>query len=430
MKEYLKNTALKIGHVMVQQAIINIVNYGVSSWIEKRKNKNIVSIGVDESSPFYPVFTQWLAKHGNFERSKKFIASTADVFNPRTKEREQKVIFYPGEGTHVIYYKGAQLKVIKETKREESSSVEGKTISVKTGYTIETHKENKDALINALKEAYQDYIGESGTGSSVYYTRWGSSFHNAKGATLRSWESVILPQETKELLQNEIESFFDSEGWFKTRGIPYRKGFLLHGPPGTGKTSIVKGLASKYNLDVYIINFSGAYFDESSLATLFNSVKPGSIILFEDIDGLFKKRKDEESGESNKELTSEEHPISFRSFINLLDGVMSPEGVLIFMTTNYIDDLDPALIRPGRADHRLYIGEATEKVIKDYYTHFYSFPQNSIHADEFSSMVSAHGPVTVSTLQSYLSLYKESPEEALLKENYTKFKEEFEKKKK
>ena len=87
---------------------------------------------------------------------------------------------------------------------------------------------------------------------------------------------------------------------------------------------------------------------------LLNSSEPNSIILLEDIDGIFKGR------ESVQETRENRSQVTFSGLLNALDGVRSQEGRILIMTTNHRENLDPALMRPGRADRQFYLGNASE----------------------------------------------------------------------
>ena len=84
--------------------------------------------------------------------------------------------------------------------------------------------------------------------------------------------TVIMNEDEKTALLNDIEDFLHEKthGWYSRRGIPYRRGFLLHGPPGTGKSSLSLSIAGRFGLDVYIVNL--ASINDSSLGKLFSDL--------------------------------------------------------------------------------------------------------------------------------------------------------------
>ncbi|MFC6661116.1 AAA family ATPase [Deinococcus multiflagellatus] len=132
-------------------------------------------------------------------------------------------------------------------------------------------------------------------------------------------------------------------------GIPYRRGYLLHGPPGNGKSSLVAALAGAYGLNVCVLNLAAPELTDDRLNTLLGNLPRRALLLLEDIDAVFVGR----------EPRSPAVKLSFNGLLNALDGVAAGEGRVTFMTTNHLSGLDPALIRPGRADRHLPLGNAT-----------------------------------------------------------------------
>lgn len=156
------------------------------------------------------------------------------------------------------------------------------------------------------------------------------------------------------------------------KGVPYRRGYLLHGPPGTGKTSFVQAIAGAMKLNLCYVNLSSDEIDDDNLNRLLSDAPERSIILMEDIDAMFKDRS-----------TMSQQKLSFSGFLNALDGVRSQEGQILFMTTNHKDRLDPALLRPGRADVHVNLNYASEKQIKGIFERFY--PDEKEKSQEFAN---------------------------------------------
>jgi hypothetical protein len=186
---------------------------------------------------------------------------------------------------------------------------------------------------------------------------------------IRQLDTVIINGEKKTALLNDVQSFLDppSRAWYSQRGIPYRKGYLLYGPLGTGKSSLSFSIAGHYDLDIYILNLSTV--NNSSLGKLFSELPARCVVLLEDIDAInatqsrngTAKTKEDETGCFLEGESREK--VSLSVLLNVLDGVGSPEGRVLIMTTNHIKRLDAALIRPGRVDMKLELGLADRDII-------------------------------------------------------------------
>ncbi len=94
-------------------------------------------------------------------------------------------------------------------------------------------------------------------------------------------------------------------------------------------------------MNLCYLNLSSGDVDDDKFNRLLLDAPPKSILLLEDIDAIFSQR--EKGVFTSRKLT-------FSGFLNALDGVRSQEGQILFMTTNHIENLDPALLRPGRTD--------------------------------------------------------------------------------
>lgn len=163
----------------------------------------------------------------------------------------------------------------------------------------------------------------------------------------------------------DVKDFLQRQEWYVDRGIPYRRGYLLYGPPGTGKSSFVQALAGELDFGVAIINLSERGMTDDKLAHLLTKLPPRTILLLEDADAAFSNRR-QVDGEGFSGMS-----VTFSGLLNALDGVAAGEERIGFLTTNHIDRLDEALIRPGRVDMTVRIGEATRHQAGEMWDRFY-----------------------------------------------------------
>ncbi|THV03119.1 P-loop containing nucleoside triphosphate hydrolase protein, partial [Dendrothele bispora CBS 962.96] len=182
----------------------------------------------------------------------------------------------------------------------------------------------------------------------------------------RPMTSMVLEPDLKDALLADCKEFLSSEEWcvdsLAASGIPFRRGYLLHGVPGSGKTSLVHSLAGELGLNIYVVSLTSKGMNDNTLTTLMGRAPPRSIFLLEDLDAVFTRSvsRDPSSTGTPKESTTSEgsssqdnnddSKLSLSGLLNSIDGVAAAEGRLFFATTNYKERLDPALIRDGRID--------------------------------------------------------------------------------
>lgn len=159
----------------------------------------------------------------------------------------------------------------------------------------------------------------------------------------------------------EIRRWKKSEDWYKERQIPHKKGILLYGKPGCGKSSVAKAMAMDLNMPIMIFDLSNM--SNTDFQEKWDNVKNNSpcMVLLEDIDSIFDGRKN---------IIHEEGGLSFDCLLNCIDGVEAADGILIVATTNNVEKIDVALgkpngdgisTRPGRIDRALELVPPDEK---------------------------------------------------------------------
>lgn len=216
--------------------------------------------------------------------------------------------------------------------------------------------------------------------------------------------SVILDEDLSRNLMEDIQTFQNSGDWYLSKGVPYRRGYLLYGPPGTGKTSFTQAIAGAMNLNICYLNLSGDRIDDDGLNRALNDAPASSIILLEDIDGLFVEREAVNPSQEGRRVT-------FSGLLNALDGVRSQEGRILFMTTNHREKLDPALLRPGRCDVQVELKNASYKQMKEMYERFHPKAPGA-DALQFAAAL-PEWKLSMAKLQGHFLKYRTSAEKCL-----------------
>ncbi|PKC03910.1 P-loop containing nucleoside triphosphate hydrolase protein, partial [Rhizophagus irregularis] len=192
------------------------------------------------------------------------------------------------------------------------------------------------------------------------YERSESYWHYVQTlSSARGLDSIALDESQEILLKKELETFVNDKSFYERIGMPYRRGILLYGKPGTGKTSLINAISSQLSRNIYYLNLKNIK-NDNELSAAFSEVPENQIIVLEDVDTQSKilHKLDKEDRFSD---------FSLSTFLGCLDGHILADGNIIIMTTNHVEHLDPACIRPGRMDVRLNLGYCTHYQIKKMY---------------------------------------------------------------
>lgn len=299
--------------------------------------------------------------------------------------------FTPAPGLHMFRYRGKLMFLRRVLEEGKDCWWPQETIE------LSTFGRNPAMLKELLREARLRFLEKDRSKTIVYRPTVGTqlgqppNWARCLARPSRPLSTVVLDERQKEMFVDDIRDYLEIETrrWYADRGIPYRRGYLLHGPPGTGKSSLSFAVAGKFGLKIYVLSLASKSLTEEGLAVLFEALPRRCVVLLEDVDtvGIARVQKKEETKvesadqkttatATTKEEESSKKGVSFSGLLNAIDGVASHEGRVLILTTNHPEKLDPALIRPGRVDMKIEftlaendaIGGLFERMFEDYST--------------------------------------------------------------
>eukprot|EP00457_Paulinella_chromatophora_P006322 gb/GEZN01006340.1/.p1 GENE.gb/GEZN01006340.1/~~gb/GEZN01006340.1/.p1 ORF type:complete len:446 (-),score=44.22 gb/GEZN01006340.1/:312-1649(-) len=360
-----------------------------------------VSLEIPSKDRSYQWVLQWISKH---KIRTHHLGVETQFKQSESGHVSTRFDFVPSPGQHWITYRGNFIRVLRS--RNENM------IDLQSGSPWETVQltavgRNPKIFTDLLGEARQEALQRE-EGKTIIYSSMGPEWRPfGRPRRRRPLDSVILDSGISEKIISDVGEFANSSKWYLDRGIPYRRGYLLHGPPGCGKSSFITALAGQLEYNICILNLFERGLTDDKLNALFAVTPPRSIILLEDIDAAFVQRDAKQNN----------FGVTFSGLLNTLDGVASTEERIVFMTTNHVDRLDPALLRPGRVDVQLEVSYATPHQVAKMFRRFY--PDHADLTEEFvfhvRDLLKARRDrtgsigISVAQLQSYFLTHKFDP---------------------
>lgn len=293
--------------------------------------------------------------------------------------KSQTITFYPGSDEKRHYkltFHGRHRKFITESYLNYILD-EGKAIAIR----------------NRQRKLFTNVKEQNGS----YYSR-GSLWSHVEFKHPANFNTIGMEETKKKAIMNDLLRFKNAKDYYAKIGKPWKRGYLLYGPPGTGKSTMIVSIANLLEYDIYDLELT-AVKDNTQLRKLLIETSGKSIIVIEDIDCSLdltgqrsassetEKDKDKEEDDEKKKLKkklkeegeSKKSEVTLSGLLNFIDGIWSAVGEerIIIFTTNYIEKLDPALIRKGRMDVHIelsYCCFETFKVLANNYLDVKSHP--------------------------------------------------------
>ena len=302
------------------------------------------SVEVSDGDRLFWWLQSWLDAHGALANTRMTVASTK---TGRWGDGDERIRYSPAPGNHWLRHGGRRV-VVQRTRRELTMPDHHSGRAFAESFILRTFGRSRSVAEDILQAAMEGaLVGDNGRVGVTIGRDFGWGESSLRRG--RDLESVILADGIAEDISADIRWFLGAESWYADRGLTHQRGYLLSGPPGNGKSSLVLALATEFRLTVATIAFGSKALSDTSLVTLFGKLPPRALVLLEDIDCLFdgRAREDEAGG------------VTFSGLLNVLDGVHAPDGRILFVTSNHPERIDPALLRPGRIDRRFELANAT-----------------------------------------------------------------------
>jgi hypothetical protein len=294
----------------------------------------VFAVEIFDGSPLRDAYSQHVTKRNQS-------APSSVVF---AKSVCEKIVFFNDADSHWVWLDDSLLTYV---------SHKDQVLTIRCAYG---ERERLKCILSSLVE-FRRHCIEPSDKVTIWRFQGYQNISNVVSARLLS--GIFLPKGVVENLVARLQLFFEQKHFYIRNNIPYRLGLLLHGVPGTGKTSLINALAAYFNLPIMVTD------KVENLKKLQNA--PARIVVLEDVDRIFKKEPKKESS-LFQDLVAE---TNLCELLNFIDGLDSPQNQILIMTTNHIEDLDPALIRPGRIDVQIEFGYADRSQVARAIDRFY-----------------------------------------------------------
>ncbi|KAH0691420.1 hypothetical protein KY289_018778 [Solanum tuberosum] len=178
-----------------------------------------------------------------------------------------------------------------------------------------------------------------------------------------TFETITMESDQKDMILKDLERFMRRKEYYRKVGKAWKRGYLLFGPPGTGKSSLIAAIANYLNFDIYDLELT-AVTRNSDLRKLLVATTNKSILVIEDIDCTINLKANlinRAMYVRSNDFHQSESTITLSGLLNFIDELRSSYGNerIIIFTTNHIEKLDPALLRPGRMDVHIHMAYCT-----------------------------------------------------------------------
>ncbi|GLJ34205.1 hypothetical protein SUGI_0687500 [Cryptomeria japonica] len=239
---------------------------------------------------------------------------------------------------------------------------EGNGINERRRFTLKAQKPDRDFIC-----AYFDYITNRAAElntlnrditlyTNAGHARWCEGWAGVPFKHPSTFASLALDPLLKSKILRDLDRFKKGREFYRRIGRSWKRGYLLHGPPGTGKSSLIAAIANYMRYDVYDLELTQVT-DNTELRKLLTQTKEKSVIIIEDIDCSLNLAERVSNPPPGNREEQKRRGITLSGLLNFTDGLWSccgEERIIVF-TTNHKEMLDPALLRSGRMDMHIFL---------------------------------------------------------------------------
>jgi len=362
-------------------------------------NQFTVRVTIRDIDPLFPSLNAFFYKETFMKGCKRLLANCSDTLEEGSSGYSSSgmsiqglksgILFSRAPGIHLIRYKGSY--ILMERLVDEKKGMVNRTVE---SITLRTFGRQDSLIKNLLQEVKNEAEDLSSSYIDIRSSNKDGYWRKVDGCRRRNLNTIILRDDLLPKIVEDIRGFLGRSDFYYKTGTPYHRGYLLEGPPGGGKSSLVQALATHFSRPLYVLNLNGLTGDQQ-LRELFECLPKGSFLLLEDIDTIAPSKDRTSSEESEEERFC---AVTLGGLLNVLDGIFASDGIVVFMTTNHPEKLDAALVRPGRIDERVVLDYASHDQAKRLYLKFRNNPEG---ADEFARQAEL-GKISMAALQEQL----------------------------